>query len=76
MGIKSNLPVKRLSYLVRITTFLKSDLKNSFIDDCIHRDKDESKVAKEIFRIHYEIIKAKPELKGKEFNDILKILLK
>jgi len=63
--------LKKLSYNIRITTFVKGKTKNDFIDDCLHRSNGESQNAKQIIQLHYLILEKFPSLKGKEFNDIL-----
>ncbi len=48
--------------------------KNHFIEDCILRDKSESHVLKNILKIYYDITAKVGNLKGKEFDDIHRIL--
>jgi hypothetical protein len=63
--------LKKLSYNIRITTFVKGKTKNDFLEDCLHRSNGESQNAKQIINLHYLIIEKYPSLRGKEFKDIL-----
>lgn len=60
----------------RVTTRIKGSDKNKFLDDCIQRGKAESDVARSIINIYYDIIDSDPALKGKEFDEIKKNILK
>lgn len=70
----SKLELKKLSYLVRVTTFIKGNTKNDFINDCVMRSVGESQNAKQIIKLHYDLLNTIPELKGKEFCDMIKII--
>jgi hypothetical protein len=59
----------------QIKTTLMSKTKNDFIDDCIQRGTTESDVLRNIIKLHYEIVEAFPNLKGKEFKDIKLFML-
>lgn len=85
------LKLKRLSYQVIIKTriddtlinsatpqtktTLMSKTKNDFIDDCLLRGVTESDVLRNIIKLHYDIITAYPQLKGKDFKDIKMFIL-
>lgn len=71
----SALTLKKLSYLVRVTTFIKGKTKNDFIEDCLLRSNGESQNAKHIIQLHYQLIEKMPQLKGKEFSDMLLLIL-
>jgi hypothetical protein len=83
--VVNNLQLKKLSYQIIVKTrhedgeqcktSLMNGTKNNFIDDCILRGVTESEVLRSIIKLHYEIVTAYPNLKGKDFKDIKLFLL-
>ena len=69
------LKAKKVDYNIRVTTFIKGSVKNSFLDDCIKRDFNESKTAALVFETYYSIISLYPELKEKEPNAIKQFII-
>lgn len=61
---------KKSQFSVKATTYLKGSVKNRFIDDCLKREMNESKMAANIIASYYEIIDAQPYLIGKEIPEI------
>jgi hypothetical protein len=57
---KAILSYKKEVYKVRVTTYLQSQTKNKFLNDCINKRKIEASTAKEIIEIHYAIMDALP----------------
>ena len=66
--------LKMLSYQVKATTYLKGNVKNDFMGDCILRGITEANLLREIVMLHYDIMK-KYAVEKKEFSDIKKLLL-
>jgi len=66
--------LKMLSYQVKATTYLKGNVKNDFMGDCILRGITEANLLREIVVLHYDIMK-KYSVEKKEFSDIKKLLL-
>lgn len=67
--------LKRQSFQVKLTTYIRGKLKNDFLDDCINRGDVESETIRSIVKLHYELIEAYPVLRGKEFSEIKLFLL-
>jgi hypothetical protein len=57
---KAILSYKKEVYKVRVTTYLQSQTKNNFLNDCINKRKIEASTAKEIIEIHYAIMDVLP----------------
>lgn len=68
------LEVKKQSFSIRVTTYLKGTVKNKFIDDCKKREINESKMAGEIIDFYYTIYSSMPNIHGKEMIEIKKII--
>lgn len=66
---------KKKQYQVRVTTYLKSGLKDAFIEDCLSRSQIETQVAKKIIENHYEIINSIPNGSRMEFIELKKYIL-
>lgn len=66
---------KKKQYQVRVTTYLKSGLKDAFIEDCLSRSQIETQVAKKIIENHYEIINSIPNGNEMEFIELKKYIL-
>lgn len=66
---------KMLAFQIKATTYLSGTKKNAFMLDCIKRGTYECALLREIVSLHYSLMEAKPELKGKEFGDIKEIIL-
>lgn len=66
---------KMLAFQIKATTYLSGTKKNAFMLDCIKRGTYECALLREIVSLHYSLMEAKPELKGKEFSDIREIIL-
>jgi hypothetical protein len=66
---------KKKQYKIRVTTFLKSSLKDAFINDCLERSQIEAQVAKKIIETHYEIINSIPNSSRMEFIEYKKFIL-
>lgn len=62
-------------FRVRVTTYIKGSVKNSFIDDCLRKRQLEVVVARNILDIHYCIIEKFPELKDMEFSAMKKYII-
>ena len=68
------LALKKASYMIRVTTFIKGNTKDEFINDCILRDLGEAQNAKEIIKFHFALLNKMPQLRGKEFKDMLSLI--
>lgn len=66
---------KMVAFQIKATTYLNGAKKNAFMLDCIKRGTYECALLREIVSLHYSIMEAKPELKGKEFDDIKDFIL-
>lgn len=66
---------KRLKINLRLTTRIKGVDKNNFIDDCMLRGQVEAELFRSIVKLHYDLLKAFPQLKGREFRDIRDFLI-
>ncbi|MBL7931099.1 MAG: hypothetical protein JNL60_04335 [Bacteroidia bacterium] len=67
---------KKKNFGVRVTTHISGFTKNRFLDDCIKRDFNESKLAKTIFDTYYAVIEQHPELREKEPDEIKRFILR
>jgi hypothetical protein len=73
---KAVLNYKKEVYKVRVTTYLQSNLKNIFLDDCISKRKIEAAAAKQIIDIHYAIIDELPPFVATlDFKELKKYLI-
>lgn len=54
----------------RVTTNIRSSVKNSFFNDCIKRGITESEMARQIITSYYSIIEQQPYLHEKEITEI------
>ena len=61
---------KKDEYCIKVTSYIKGAIKNSFIEECQRRGERESEVARQIIVMHFALLKRHPELKGKEFSEI------
>jgi hypothetical protein len=62
--------VKKEKFQIRVTTFLRGDLKNSFLNDCIKRGITEADLARDIMEIYYATMKLHPYMLEKEIPAI------
>lgn len=69
-SLNDSLLKKKENYNIRATTFLKGSIKNSFLDDCIKREFNESKMAAHVFEVYYSVVNEVPHLKDKEMVDV------
>jgi hypothetical protein len=60
---------------MKVTTFIKGTLKTRFLDDCIKRECNESKMAGHIIDTYYSALAAIPDLKEKEPNAIKQFII-
>lgn len=60
---------------MRVTTVVKGSVKNRFLDDCIKRECNESKMAATIIETYYSVLDVYPDLKEKEPNAIKKYII-
>lgn len=70
VNITKRLENRKKPLYIRSSITLRGNLKNEFINDCIKRGKNESKVGANAIAVYYSIIKLFPELEGKEFSDV------
>ena len=61
---------------LKITTLVKGSVKNRFLDDCIKREFNESKMASAIIESYYCILDSSPQLKEKEIPEIKNWIIK
>ena len=61
---------KKECYAIRVTTFVRGSTKNRFLEDCIKRECNESKMAALVVATYYEVLDTFPNLKDKEPNAI------
>lgn len=73
--LHDELTKKKENYDVRVTTFLHGTNKDHFLNDCIRREFNESKMAQFIIDTYYSIISNQPVLMGKEPNEIKKFII-
>lgn len=73
--LAQHLNKKKDCYMIRVTTFIKGNTKNKFIEHCEKRNENESKVARHIFDVYYSMLHVYPELNGKEPNEIKKFII-
>ncbi len=66
---------KKECYAIRVTTFVRGSTKNRFLEDCIKRECNESKMAAHVFATYYEVLDTFPNLKDKEPNAIKKFII-
>ena len=67
---------KKDIYRIRVTTYLQSELKNNFLNDCINKNKIEACAAKEIIEIHYAILNELPKtISTLDFKELKKQLV-
>ena len=61
---------KKQCFAIKATTYLKGSVKNNFLDDCIKREMNESKMAAHVIESYYTIVKQNPHLIDKEIPEI------
>jgi len=66
---------KKKCYAVRVTTFVRGTNKNKFLEDCIKREWNESKMCAQILDTYYSVIDIYPDLKEKEPNAIKQFII-
>lgn len=66
---------KKVNYKVKVTTRIKGDCKNKFIDHCIKTGLYESCIAAHIISVYVDILDQHPELKDKELPEIKQFIL-
>ena len=66
---------KRECFSIKATTYLHGEVKNNFLNDCIKREFNESKMAAHVIDAYYRIIKEVPYLAEKEMPEIKNILI-
>lgn len=66
---------KMIAYKIKATTYLKGVDKNLFMLDCLKRGTYECALLREIVNLHYSIMESNKDWKGKEFNEIKKLIL-
>lgn len=60
---------------LKVTTFTHGTTASSFLDDCIKREWNESKMAAHVLKTYYEIMNTFPDLKEQEPNQIKKYII-
>lgn len=73
--LDDSLKKKKENYDIRVTTFIRGRIKNRFLDDCIKRGFNESKMAGIVMETYYSVMDVYPDLKGKEPNAIQKFII-
>lgn len=66
---------KKENFNVRVTTFIHGSTKNQFLDDCIKRDFNESKMASHIIDVYYSTMNSNNNLSKMEMLDIKKYII-
>jgi len=74
-NLQDVLELKKQGYSLRVTSYIKGSVKNNFIDDCIRREYNESKMLGVIVDTYYSVINKYPDIKGKEPNEIKKFIM-
>ena len=74
-NLEDFLKSKKECFVIKTTTYLKGSVKNSFINDCIKREMNESKLAAYIIDSYYSIIREHPFLIEKEMTEIKKYII-
>ncbi len=72
---KHRIPITTRIEGMRVTAFVQGTVKNLFLDDCIKRGLNESKVAAHIIETYYSAIDIYPDLKEKEPNAIKQFII-
>ena len=65
---------KKKHYSVKATSYLQGSIKNNFLDDCIKREWNESRMVKHIVDVYYHMTSAHG-LSEKEPNEIKKYII-
>jgi hypothetical protein len=75
---KERYNIRVTTYLegLKITTLIKGSVKNRFLDDCIKREFNESKMASHVIETYYAIIDSNPEIRDKEIPEIKNWIIK
>lgn len=73
--LHDELKKKKESYSVRVTTYTKGFTKNRFLDDCIRREFNESKMAAHVLETYYAVLELRPEISAKEPSEIKKFII-
>jgi hypothetical protein len=76
VGLRLRLSEKLKMNYVKTTTYLSSETKNRFLNDCIYRGVRESDLAREIIKAHYKVLEQNNIKAGKPFCEIIKELKK
>lgn len=58
-----------------VTVFSHGSTKNKFLDDCIKRDWNESRMGAQIMETYYSVLDLYPDLKEKEPNAIKQFII-
>jgi hypothetical protein len=66
---------KKENYQIRVTAFIKGSVKERFLNDCIQRECNESKMNGYIIDTYYSVIDSFPSLRGQEPNEIKKFII-
>lgn len=73
--LHDKLTKKKECFAVRTTTFIKGNVKNQFLNDCIKRECNESKMAAIIIDTYYTVVNSCDDLSGKETNAIKQYII-
>jgi hypothetical protein len=68
--------VKMQSYQVRASTYLRGEIKNKFLNECVIRGGNEAVALREIIIFHFQILDKLGIDKGADYSDVLKMVTK
>lgn len=61
---------KQKQFKIKITSYIKGDLKNKFTSDCINRKVTEADMVRDVLDVYYNAIKCNPCLVDKSVFEI------
>lgn len=65
---------KKDKHTIRVTTQIRGELKNRFINDCISREENETKVANNALGVYYILVDRFPEMNQMDYVDLKKYI--
>jgi len=68
--------LKMLSYQVKATTYLRGEIKNQFLNECVIRGGNEAVALRDIVTLHFQILDKLGINKGADYGDVLKMVTK